>query len=278
MKLENLVTFAVLFAVFTSVSADDSRRPPSPSSCHEIKKANPRRGSGIYYMKIENEVLPVYCHMDLLCNSNDGWTRIASLNMNDKSQSCPSGLTLYTSGNIRACGRRSRAPDASCDSTIFSSMGIRYSQVCGSVYAYQYNSPDAYAIYAGKTNIQSRIDSAYIDGVSITHGTPRKHIWSLMAAQSEKVTRHTKNYVCPCTAGNAQPKLPSFIGYHTTDPLWDGKNCRNNEVNCCKAHGLPWFHKNLGYTTNDDIELRICGDQSQTDEDARVFFIDMFVK
>ncbi|XP_019849580.1 PREDICTED: uncharacterized protein LOC109580623 [Amphimedon queenslandica] len=245
-----------------------------PLSCRQMKKNDPTTRSGTHYVMFRGEYIPVHCNMDVLCDSDDGWTRIVYINAQ---QSCPSGFTLYTSGNTKACGRRSGARDGSCDSTTFSSMGIKYSQVCGFVYAYQYNSPDAYAIHAGKTNIQTRIDSAYIDGVSITHGTPRKHIWSLMAAQSEKVTRHTKNYVCPCTAGNAQPKLPSFIGYHTTDPLWDGKNCRNNEVNCCKA-GMPWFYKNLGYTTNDDIELRICGDQSQTDEDARVFSGEIYVK
>ena len=293
MKFGNLVTFAVLSAVFTIVSADDSRRPPSPSSCREIKKGDPTRGSRIYYMKVENKVLPVYCHMGLLCHSNDGWTRIGVLNMKDNSQSCPLGLTLYKTGNIRACSRRSNAAAGSCDSTTFSSLGIKYSQVCGRVYGYQYNSPDAYAVHAGKTNIQSRIDSAYIDGVSITHGTPRKHIWSLMAGQMERTTSASKKYVCPCSTNNEQPKLASFIGndyfcesgnngttykngYWTADVLWDGKNCRHNEANCCKAPGLPWFHKKLAYTTNDDIELRMCADEHN--EDARVYFIEIYVK
>ena len=295
MKLASLVTFAVLSAVLTSVRADDSRRPPTPSSCYEIRKNDPLRGSGINYVKVEDKVLPIYCHMGLLCDSNDGWTRIGLLNMNDKAQSCPSGLTLYTSGNYRACGRRSGAPGGSCDSTTFSSLGIRYSQVCGRVYGYQYNSPDAYAIHAGKSNIQSRIDSAYIDGVSITHGTPRKHIWSLMGGQMERATSASEKYVCPCSTNNAQPKLASFIGndyfcesgnngtsykngYWTSDPLWDGKNCRHNEANCCKAYGIPWFHKKFVYTTNDDIELRICADQALNDEDVRVYFIEIYVK
>ena len=263
-----------------------------PVSCRQMKKNDPTTRSGTHYAMFKGEYIPIYCNMNVLCDSDDGWTRIAYINAH---QSCPSGLTLYTSGNTKACGRRSGAPGGSCDSTTFSSLGIRYSQVCGRVYGYQYNSPDAYAIHAGKSNIQSRIDSAYIDGVSITHGTPRKHIWSLMGGQMERATSTSEKYVCPCSTNNAQPKLASFIGndyfcesgnngtsykngYWTGDPLWDGKNCRHNEANCCKAQGIPWFHKKLAYTTNDDIELRICADQALNDEDVRVFFGEIYVK
>ena len=261
-----------------------------PLSCRQIKKNNPNANSNTYYVMFKGVYILMYCNMDVLCDSDDGWTRIVYLNAHE---SCPSGLTLYTSGNTKACGRRSNAAAGSCDSTTFSSLGIKYSQVCGHVYGYQYNSPDAYAVHAGKTNIQSRIDSAYIDGVSITHGTPRKHIWSLMAGQMERTTSASKKYVCPCSTNNEQPKLASFIGndyfcesgnngttykngYWTADVLWDGKNCRHNEANCCKRQGMPWFHKKLAYTTDDDIELRICADEAN--EDARVFFGEIYVK
>ena len=265
-----------------------------PSSCLEIKRKNPFSGSGTYSLKVGNGYVIVYCNMGMLCNSNDGWTRIAYLNMGDKSQSCPNGLKLRSKGTQRACGRRSPGEGA-CDSVFYPSLGIRYSQVCGRVYGYQFGSPDAYALHAGNTDIQTRIDAAYIDGVSITHGTPRKHIWSLLGGQREIANTESKLYVCPCASGNTQPKLPSFVGndyycesgnnlakykydFWTTDPLWDGKNCRSNEANCCKRSGIPWFHKKLSGVTSDDIEVRLCGDEAENTEDTPIYFMEIYVK
>ena len=263
-----------------------------PSSCHEIKRKTPSSGSGTYSLKVGHDYVSVYCMMDLLCDSNDGWTRIAYLNMGDKSQSCPNGLKLRSKGTQRACGRRSPGGGA-CDSVVYPSLGIRYSQVCGRVYGYQFGSPDAYDV--GNTDIRTRIDAAYIDGVSITHGIPRKHIWSLLGGQREIANTESKLYICPCASGNTQPKLPSFVGndyycesgnnlanfkfdYWTTDPLWDGKNCRSNEANCCKRPGIPWFHKKLSGVTNDDIEVRLCGDESENTEDTPIYFMEIYVK
>ena len=265
-----------------------------PSSCFEIKRKNPFSGSGTYSLKVGNDYVIVYCNMGMLCNSNDGWTRIAYLNMGDKSQSCPNGLNLRSKGTQRACGRRSPGEGA-CDSVFYPSLGIRYSQVCGRVHGYQFGSPDAYAVHAGNTDIQTRIDAAYIDGVSITHGTPRKHIWSLLGGQREIANTESKLYICPCASGNTQPKLPSFVGndyycesgnnlanfkfdYWTTDPLWDGKNCRSNEANCCKRPGIPWFHKKLSGVTSDDIEVRLCGDEAENTEDTPIYFMEIYVK
>ena len=47
---------------------------------------------------------------------------------------------------------------------------------------YQIGSPDAFA-----TGLQtvSPLDSYYVHGISITHGTPRNHIWTYAAGLSE---------------------------------------------------------------------------------------------
>ena len=265
-----------------------------PSSCFEIKRKNPFSGSGTYSLKVGNDYVIVHCNMGMLCNSNDGWTRIAYLNMGDKSSSCPNGLKLRSKGTQKACGRRSPGEGA-CDSVFYPSLGIRYSQVCGRVHGYQFGSPDAYAVHLGNTDIQTRIDAAYIDGVSITHGIPRKHIWSLLGGQREIANAESKLYICPCASGNTQPKLPSFVGndyycesgnnlakykydFWTTDPLWDGKNCRSNEANCCKRPGIPWFHKKLSGVTSDDIEVRLCGDEAENTEDTPIYFMEIYVK
>ena len=42
---------------------------------------------------------------------------------------------------------------------------------------------------------------------------------------------------------------------------------------------MPWFTKALGETTTDDIEVRVCGNESPTgDEDTPLSLIELFVK
>ena len=57
-----------------------------------------------------------------------------------------------------------------------STANIQYSTVCGRITAYQVGSPDD---FRAETN---DINSAYVDGVSLTHGNPRQHIWTFAAA------------------------------------------------------------------------------------------------
>ena len=80
---------------------------PLPTSCQNIKKRSSKSPSGMYLIVDESTTLThyVYCYMEELCGSDEGWTRIAYLNMSNPSQSCPSGFRLYESGGVRACGR-----------------------------------------------------------------------------------------------------------------------------------------------------------------------------
>ena len=65
-----------------------------------------------------------------------------------------------------------RAPrdNAGCYSTFFSTNGVSYQHVCGRARGYQKGSPDAF--------YTNSIDTYYVDGLSITHGNPRQHIWT----------------------------------------------------------------------------------------------------
>ena len=139
------------------------------SSCQDIKDKQPNSPSGNYHTNREL----VYCEMGELCSTEGGWTRIAYLNMTDPTVDCPTGFKLHESGDVRACGRSSdNAPG--CQSIKFPSNGISYSEVCGRVVGYQFGSPDALR------NEANNIDSHYVDGVSITQGYPRKHVWTLI--------------------------------------------------------------------------------------------------
>ena len=261
-----------------------------PTSCKEIKERQPLSPSGLYLLadvNTEGATYTAYCNMGTLCGSGGGWTRLAYLDMTDATQNCPSGFRLYQSGGVRACGRPI-TNNGSCASVDFPSNGISYSQICGRVTGYQYHSPDAFVIGSNNTN------SYYVDGVSITRGCPRQHVWTLANGLTDSYNNNPQ-WICPCATGSSQT-VPSFVGNHyfcesgnhastwspvlyTSDPLWDGKGCGSLESPCCNVPGIPWFHRDYGSnTTTDHIELRVCGDQESANEDSPVSFYDIYVK
>ena len=278
---------------------------PIPTSCQEIKDKQPNSPSGVYLLETDtNETQYVYCNMEELCGSEGGWTRLAYLDMTDSTENCPSGFRLYQSGGVRACGR-ANSIEGSCVSVQFPSNGISYSQVCGRVVGYQFGTTDAAypGSYFGEgyghiiVASHNDINSYYVDGVSITRGSPRQHVWTLMAGLNEATTSfYNGGYNCPCSQGSPQNStLQSFIGneyfcesgntddilqhiLYTSDPLWDGKGCGSLEGVCCTAPGLPWFNKVLNTTTTDYLELRVCGDEEALGEDAPVSFYELYVK
>ena len=136
------------------------------------------------------------------CDGEGGWTRIAYLNMNDSAQQCPPGFTLYNENGIRSCGRQ-EAND--CQSAVCPSNGVSsYSQVCGRGIGYQKGTTDAFTNFDG-----NGIDQAFVDGVILTRGITRKHIWTLAAAHSE--TSMGING-CPCDSNPIGPLPPTFVG------------------------------------------------------------------
>ena len=268
---------------------------PLLTSCKDIKRKWSDSPSGYYQLGSKRGSVSVYCNMDELCGSKGGWTRLGYLNMADPSESCPYGFKLYQHEGVRACGRQSSSV-GSCAALKLLADDISYSQVCGGVVGYQYASTDAVDSKIG-TASHNDINSDYVDGVSITRGSPRQHVWTLMAGLLE-ASHHNGNDMCPCSQGSTQNStLQSFIGndyfcesgnpatdgtyqsiLYTSDPLWDGKGCGSLEGTCCAAPGLPWFHKKLNTTTTDYLELRVCGDEGTGNEDTPISFYEIYVK
>lgn len=110
------------------------------------------------------------------------WTRIVYINMTNTSQQCPGTFREYSTP-VRTCGRRSGP--ASCDSATFTVNGARYTRVRGRVIVYQVGSPSAFWPFLTSRAGATSIDGYYLDGISITHGSPRQHIWSFAASPSE---------------------------------------------------------------------------------------------
>ena len=78
---------------------------------------------------------------------------------------------------------------------------MSYQRVCGRARGYQKGSPDGFLL-------SGDINTPYIDGLSITHGTPRQHIWTYAIGHTDG---HSGSFNCPCAAipGSAPP---SFVG------------------------------------------------------------------
>ena len=257
-------------------------------SCLQIHQVYPSATSGYYNIILTNRsIVTVYCDMEgINCDEEGGWTRVANLDMTEPGTTCPSGLTQrgYSNINYDVCGRSS---DPGCDSTTFFTYGLSYTNVCGRVRGYQFNTPDAF------TTISNDIEPNYVDGVSITYDSnPRQHIWTYAGGWTET---QLGGPGCPCNSGSYAPPPPSFVGndyycesglnappfssiLYADDPLWDGQNCNGPESTCCTIPNMPWFLKTSNEITTDNIELRVCGDEPSSNEDTPVDIIEIYVK
>ena len=267
--------------------------PPQNRSCQEIFYCFPSAPSGYYQIRVPNgSLVQVYCDMEgTNCGGEGGWMRVAHVNMSQSGATCPQGLTQATLSGLTLCGRNG---PAGCQSTVFSTLGLNYSQVCGQLRGYQRGTPDAFRSYY--LNPSLTIDSVYVDGVSITYGSaPRKHIWTYANGLNLVHATDLRNN-CPCSENNIRD-LPPFVGsdyycetgdndkqccgfstLYSNDPLWDGQQCPGEEAPCCTHPNMPWFNKTLSETTTEDIELRLCGDMNIDEEDIPLQVIELFVR
>jgi dynein heavy chain len=178
-----------------------------------------------------------------------------------------------------------RQTTSGCHQGTISAHDLSYSEVCGKIIAYQVGSPDAF----DRAFSLRRIDDNYVDGISLTHGSPRQHIWTFAAGNS---IRNSGNS-CPCISGGTPP--PSFVGEDYfcetanknvtspintqlyLEPLWDGAGCGTQNA-CCSFNTPPWFYKQLPQPTTDDIEMRVCTNEPRSNEDIAIQIIDIYIQ
>ena len=261
------------------------------ASCASILLFAPSFPTGDYWIRSSNgSAVRVYCDMTRSCsNITGGWMRVAELDMTDTAIQCPSSLRLRTSPRRTCVARRSSSPI--CSSVAFTVGGVGYSKVCGRIKGYQKGSPDAFY----RTSSPLNIESNYVDGVSLTHGTSKQHIWTFAGAISENNENPTSK--CPCINTNISsmvPHPPSYVGkdyfcdtavertfnnsiFYADDPLWDGDGCGPQNT-CCSFNNPPWFYKRLPQKTTDDIEIRVCNDQGRDDEDIAIEVVEIYVQ
>ena len=209
------------------------------------------------------------------------WKLVGSLNMSDPTKLCPDSWQNFTSP--RSCGKKTTAP---CDSLSIPTFGFRYQKVCGRFRGYQVRTPDAFAVSS-----PLGVEGGYVDGVSITYGSPgkRQHVYTYAAGEYE----HTAWISCPCTGGGVSP--PSYVGsdyycesgnpdsgwsdrWYTSDVLWDRQQCGGDEATCCNPPDLPWFCKTFPTPIAEDLEIRICTDEVDENENVAIESFQMYIQ
>ena len=261
------------------------------SACSDIPRCYSSASSGYYQIKAANgSAVQAYCDMEgTNCGGEGGWMRVAYLNMTDPSSQCPVGFRVETA-NKRFCIRNTSS--GGCSPILAESFGLNYSKVCGYVRGYSYYTMDCFGAGNGI------IDGNYVDGVSITYGTPPTHLWTYAAGLQENSSSDHPTLNCPC---NIQPGRtpPSFVGSNyycesaslnhphipnqpimwlTNDPLWDGMQCRGDEGPCCNPTGLPWFIRNIPTTTTATIKVRVCLDEASDNENIGIERLELYIK
>ena len=245
-------------------------------SCASIHLVSPASPSGYYWFRSSNgSFVSLYCDMELECGGvSGGWTRLVQWDMADCSTQCPSAdFVLLNDSGVRKCGIPP-THGAWCEPTNFTlSKDLLYSKVCGRVAVYASGSPDAFASILSDVTI----DFAYLDGVSLTHGSgsSRSHIWSFAACTSGSTS-------CSCHNSSSSRAPPAFVGSDyfcdSSGPggsaaLW--QNCSSVDLG---SKTCPWFFKDFPAATSDAIELRACTDQLRYDEDVAISAVELYIQ
>ena len=261
-------------------------------SCKQIAELKPNYDSGYYWIQGVSGAVGVYCEMDTnnMFGQSGGWMRIANVDMRNNDSQCPPGLVYNVTEGRRLCRKPERLFPG-CSSTTFNTQGVDYRKVCGKVIGYQYYQPNG---FGPSKHTSQLINRTYVDGVSITHGLPRQHVWTFANAHDEDIASSNHDG-CPCLHPSTSfiGIIPNFVGndyycetgsrtraqrhYYFDDPLWDGEGCEG-ENECCNRGG-PWFCKQLPQSTQDDIEMRVCTNNPESYyEDVVLEQIELYIQ
>ena len=246
------------------------------TSCAALPPSYP---SGYYWVRASNgSAVSVYCDMTLSCGGvTGGWMRVLELDMTNSRHQCPSGLMERNdSPNIRTCVRNEFL--GGCSSVELSTANIQYTTVCGRIKAYQFGQVDDFE--------STNINSAYVDGVSLTRGIPRQHIWTFAAANDG-------NRICDCRDRATSPR-PESVGedffcdtgnlsssrnltFYADNRLWDGDGCSTGNT-CCSNNNPPYFNKTISGPTTGNIEMRVCRDEGASNEDIAIESVEIYIQ
>ena len=235
---------------------------PAPS-CAALRGLSP---SGYYWVKTSNgSAVRVYCDMTRSCGGvTGGWARVANIQPHMTNE-CPEGFDFHIERSECTCRRDS--PSAGCSGVQVHTHHLNYSTVCGRIEGLIFGAVDGF-VRASNADV----DGNYVDGVSLTHGTPRQHIWTFAATFTEQSTCSCSNNI-PLSVRNdyfcdTRQRGPNSVA------VWGGTDCDG----CCSYNNPPWFYKQLPQSTTDNIEMRLCRDEDRRSEDVYIQIAEVYIQ
>ena len=136
------------------------------------------------------------------------------------------------------------------------------------------------------------LDANYVDGIAITVGVPRRHVFTFAHGLSDSFEEGSAASECPCDGGTAPP---AFVGteylceaprvgelagtrvFDTDDILFDGQSI--DDPSCVGSfESAPAFRATLGVLTIDAIEVRLMQNQGPEDEDIVIISLELWVR
>ena len=253
--------------------------------CADVFNFSIQLPSGVYSIRSGNSSINKYCSATTIttiansCNGIPGrWKRIAYLNTDENPVTCPDGFEVRNDTFSPPLCRRMDT-SAGCSSVIYPSYGMSYSQVCGTVRVHPEGTPDGFSSHSSNQRLSNgqSVNQNYVDGVSLTYGdsSNRNHIWTYTAAITVRFDRigcdicNNSKSIIPgtnftCTNGYCSSENSCF-----PYTLWgnDTKQCFGNET----------FYRQLTESITDNIEMRVCRDESRSNEDILLSFVELFV-
>lgn len=239
--------------------------------------------------------------------TDEQWTRIYGFNMSNKDENCPPNWQRTERHGLVGCTSKI---NGGC-SPIYIELGnTKFSSVCGKVAGHQIAFPDAFAVQDSKY-----IDKLYVDGLSITFGSPKQHVWTYGVGASKGELYGGTDGNCPCDKGKPQP---GFVGGHmycdsghrnslTADiqqhgvidtviysevynhSLWTDTCGKNETSTCCGEVNdnvfPPWFRRDdlrdlfspKGYS-NARFDIRLCAHEVDMQEGALITEFELYIK
>ncbi|MCC7110692.1 MAG: hypothetical protein IT382_15470 [Deltaproteobacteria bacterium] len=245
---------------------------PSAASCREILVAEPAAPSGRYSLQIAQDVVEVECDM---VTSGGGWTLLWRF---VEGEACPG--TMETAP--RGCGRG----DLDIASATLAPLHP-FTEVRGTVRALGAGGSDAFRDQAPSAS------ERYLDGVALTVGTPRRHLFAFAHGLSDGFGTDSPASECPCAGGTSPP---TFVGgaylceaprasvlpdgtrlYDNDDVLFDGLLI--DDPGCVGApESAPEFQVALGASSDEALELHVMQSQAPSDEDLAIVAVELWVR
>lgn len=193
------------------------------------------------------------------------------------SGSCPSPLNLTTDPSNDSVCVRGGFPASSLTLNASAAMeshaylkGLRvFTQIRGSAVLYQKGTDDAFQTGLRNSSLDS---DNYVDGISLTLGSPRIHMYTIALGNSYDIDLATSG-MCPCASqtrtaacGAAATAAPSFIG---DDWVCDSGNYGMMGTSW-EARSMTFSFSRTVSQTHDSLELRVMADQPVSNEDIGI--------